>query len=1087
MGIETPKQKQKKQIEADNKQRERIRKRVASSKDSEGIVRSLYNKIPTNVRLLVENLTGVDRPITAADFTEDELVEMVFLAEKTKQANKKREDVLQGVLSNEAYLARTYEDYTPDTETKEQIQKILSSFKKTRDKTSVNPYNTISVDKGFLDSAYSSFTDPRYVVATSLGKYNAFDVDNKIAKIRDTYNFNAKERNVPTDFKNVLERSLASPELAGEYLANYLGTKDRDVNIDLPLQMSAGGMIDSNKKLNLAEGGMATYLTRSDEITPEQYQESPIDFYNMPKIEAEVIDTDDDDDEDEKPPVVANVLTPVTTSGDETPQTNIFTQTTFSGRPAYDIKTIDYNDFIKNFDQMDDVKTQKGIDRVKSGFSDFLSQTISDPGKLIGSTAFSAMGNPVMAPVMHFAGSLNRKQQLDTARAMQRSATPFEGNKQIASQASFAGNMMSVNGQVVHRSPGKRSYNGTLPDIPDAGRTLYRQEEITKGYIPGTMFETESDGPDGNPSGSFVTSGKYGLLDEATAKKIGGNYDAYGNFHTAYGSAGGGTMKAAKALAAQYGVPESSVGAMIKAINNGTYSKGFFGTTRSVKAADYSNDRMIAVDIIKSFSTKAVQRREADEQKQQDVMDAAQQRSRDEIDRLKSTSELQRLANEIIDRGDSDHDSGGGGGTISDFDTGLSHALGGRVGYAPGGPVQQGSPAGFVERPPSQVSEAATVADDKPMSVSEGTFVINAAAVEFAGEEDIADMLKKAYVKAGKKDMGGPSTQEIDIAVSRGEVIVPAHIAKIIGYDRLEKINNRGKAETSKRIEENGQQPAGAAGGGFLTRKKLANGGEADDYEDKIVIDEVRRKMDVLMDEVAARDDPVEVLSNYFESGSAQKEYDDAQAEKNQRVPIGGTFYKATAGEYNRVSVPKTPTLFNLFVMAEEVAHLDSLKPGNPKTRKNPYSKPEYDLLKDFNNVTGGLFSGTRVMGQDYDAHKTFNKESKYLEEMRAKQIAFQTVFGGLAERQVKNTKAGKTIKYTKASYQKMFADYISAFASPVVKAAFFEKYPDLKSVYRETPVDDQLKEQSDTESTRERILLGKELQKKVKKNSNTK
>ncbi len=231
--------------------------------------------------------------------------------------------------------------------------------------------------------------------------------------------------------------------------------------------------------------------------------------------------------------------------------------------------------------------------------------------------------------------------------------------------------------------------------------------------------------------------------------------------------------------------------------------------------------------------------------------------------------------------------------------------------------------------------------------------------------------------------MGGPSTQEIDIAVSRGEVIVPAHIAKIIGYDRLEKINNRGKAETSKRIEENGQQPAGAAGGGFLTRKKLANGGEADDYEDKIVIDEVRRKMDALMDEVAARDDPVEVLSNYFESGSAQKEYDDAQAEKNQRVPIGGMFYKAAAGEHNRINVPKTPTLFNLFAMAEEVAHLDSHKPGNPKTRKNPYSKPEYSLFKDFNNVTGDLFSGTPVMGQDYDAHETFNLEGKYLEEMQ--------------------------------------------------------------------------------------------------------
>ena len=98
-------------IEENNKLRSIIRERVASSKDSESIFRSLYNKIPTNVRLLVENLTGVDRPITAADFTEDELVEMIFLAEKTKQANKKREEVVQDVLTDKAY--------TPDAETKE--------------------------------------------------------------------------------------------------------------------------------------------------------------------------------------------------------------------------------------------------------------------------------------------------------------------------------------------------------------------------------------------------------------------------------------------------------------------------------------------------------------------------------------------------------------------------------------------------------------------------------------------------------------------------------------------------------------------------------------------------------------------------------------------------------------------------------------------------------------------------------------------------------------------------------------------------------------------------------------------------------
>jgi hypothetical protein len=123
------------------------------------------------------------------------------------------------------------------------------------------------------------------------------------------------------------------------------------------------------------------------------------------------------------------------------------------------------------------------------------------------------------------------------------------------------------------------------------------------------------------------------------------------------------------------------------------------------------------------------------------------------------------------------------------------------------------------------------VADDKPMSVPEGTFVINAAAVEIAGEADIAKMLNKAYenyrARGGKEVMGRtPSKEEVDVAVSRGEVLVPPAIAKIIGYDRLEKINNRGKKETKQRIEENGQGRRGAAGGGFLDVGKYAEGDE---------------------------------------------------------------------------------------------------------------------------------------------------------------------------------------------------------------------------------------------------------------------
>ena len=177
-------------------------------------------------------------------------------------------------------------------------------------------------------------------------------------------------------------------------------------------------------------------------------------------------------------------------------------------------------------------------------------------------------------------------------------------------------------------------------------------------------------------------------------------------------------------------------------------------------------------------------------------------------------------------------------------------AEGGRVGMQMGGTAPQASPAGFVERPPSQVSEAATVADDKPMSVPEGTFVINAAAVEIAGEADIAKMLNKAYenyrARGGKKVMGRtPSKEEVDVAVSRGEVLVPPAIAKIIGYDRLEKINNRGKKETKQRIEENGQSRRGAAGGGFLDAGKYAEGGDVGEdipFDQSATLDDATRK-----------------------------------------------------------------------------------------------------------------------------------------------------------------------------------------------------------------------------------------------------
>ena len=146
---------------------------------------------------------------------------------------------------------------------------------------------------------------------------------------------------------------------------------------------------------------------------------------------------------------------------------------------------------------------------------------------------------------------------------------------------------------------------------------------------------------------------------------------------------------------------------------------------------------------------------------------------------------------------------------------------------AAGGAMAAGMGSGFVDRPPSQVPENQTVADDVETKMPEGAFVINAAAVEFAGEQDIKKMLNDAQKEAVRRgitiDNSKNSAKLIDVAISRGEVTVAPYLAKIIGYDRLNKINNRGKPETTERLQE-------AAQGGMLDRPGYASGDKVTVY-----------------------------------------------------------------------------------------------------------------------------------------------------------------------------------------------------------------------------------------------------------------
>lgn len=141
--------------------------------------------------------------------------------------------------------------------------------------------------------------------------------------------------------------------------------------------------------------------------------------------------------------------------------------------------------------------------------------------------------------------------------------------------------------------------------------------------------------------------------------------------------------------------------------------------------------------------------------------------------------------------------------------------------------VVSSQPAGFIEKAPEQLPDGATVADDVPLDVEDGTFILNAPAVEFAGSEDIKKMLVEAIDEAKSQGLdisfdGGkiPEEEAVSLLVSRGEVVVPPVLAKIIGYDRLEKINNRGKKEVQKRAAEKEEQTATAKSGGFITKRR---------------------------------------------------------------------------------------------------------------------------------------------------------------------------------------------------------------------------------------------------------------------------
>ena len=138
---------------------------------------------------------------------------------------------------------------------------------------------------------------------------------------------------------------------------------------------------------------------------------------------------------------------------------------------------------------------------------------------------------------------------------------------------------------------------------------------------------------------------------------------------------------------------------------------------------------------------------------------------------------------------------------------------GGIVHLQEGGPLgnpmgEQENDAGNLEFVQEQGKDQSGVADDVPRELGEGDYVVNAPAVAQTGRGDLDRLVKRAKDELVARGITVDSDKEggIDVRVSNGEYIIPKVIAEQIGYDRLEKINNRGKEKVDEIEQEQAKQ-----------------------------------------------------------------------------------------------------------------------------------------------------------------------------------------------------------------------------------------------------------------------------------------
>jgi len=570
----------------------------------------------------------------------------------------------------------------------------------------------------------------------------------------------------------------------------------------------------------------------SQTLTPKEYQESFVDFYRQTLgstgIDVRDDDDDDDDDDKDKPPAV---ITAPPISGDD----NTFISSSMS--PSVELINLD-NIETSNYQ---DVLAKNNVEDITK--FDSFGITFSKPSKPTlkkASTVFGA--TKLLFPTLGLVGAdlatavvgeerievdgktgyrppgglglmydLNNSIQTANINANKLAA---QQNKLESEAADIAGTTFKrqpqgfsarINGQIVTRHHGKTYYEGVYDYTPEQLKSI---EALRRGF---------------NPSG-------YNLLTEQGNESIintdvDRGYTERGTYVDINGTAAAGPEKEFQKLVSntitQNRLDPTRREAIEKAIRGGLVKtrQGYsiLGTKKEGAKTLTQNIKDAVEQFRKPTTTTTDQ---SDDPKPTTTFTAEEVQKNIDLD-------------DDFTYGDDNNQSDDGSQTGQEQaaavdEGGLFTAMGGRIGMQEGdiasNQVTVKEP-GFIAPDPNATKQQ-EIADDKPMDARQGDFIINAPAAEEAGKQDIQRMINTAITNLQEKGVdvrfGDPKiniADKVKLLVSRNEVYIPAIIAKEIGYDRLKKINNRGKREVQRRQEES-QQDEKPQARGFIQKKK---------------------------------------------------------------------------------------------------------------------------------------------------------------------------------------------------------------------------------------------------------------------------